>query len=779
VRTTFASAATVNFARACKVHFQTLTRALFASRTLSLIDQAVVSGTSLFVTIAIGRFTVPSQLGIYALTASLIIALQNLQNALISAPYTIQRHRPSGTPAEHAGNALALCGLLSVIATIVMLLVAWIVDAQSEKPILEAAVWSLAAMAPFILLREFGRDFAFAHLQMSKVLFLDLGVAAAQVGILSYLAWSGLLSPATALTGIGAACGLTGLVWIYLDRKRFLVRANRLAEALRQSWRLGRWILANQLTLVAQVNLSYWLTVVIAGTAATGIYAACMCVASLANPLVLGLSNIMFAQATLAFKQGGYAKLRHDAFQETLLLGVTMSGFCLVIVFAGEEVLHLFFTQKAYVGHGDVLVALAVWQLAHAVGIPPSNALAAMEHVRLNFYIGLGGTCITVVLIAVLMIQWGLLGAAIGLLIGSAARSATRWVVFLTITEAAAPSMSSSSNAEAATRVLRQFMKRDDGQQLEMAQIDVGSQAHVFTMRSRARQPVWLTHRDLVVKLYKPEKDGRNSAASEQCDSLLVLHDAIHGLTVQGWKILVSEPLHVSESPPALVMTMVPGRKLNLCLETGEQFTRETMDSAALAIAVAMQRCWSAKGFHGDLAFHNIMCDVESRRLSFVDAGALENCCKYEGVIRSWNPAVHDLAHILCDVSSNVKHAIVNRGAHARSQYFSTKLLWAWIESIDSVEEKRRMLDELRDCTRLHIRASSLSISPHGLWLAITRWIALRRVDTLLNRMRTQIALPSQALRAVCMDQDVPRLSLPMCKGATGEVRQNWSRGLS
>ena len=757
MRRTIAAAAAGTVAQPyIMMRFHTLTRTLFATRTLSLIDQAVVSGTSLFVTIAIGRYTVPSQLGIYALTASLIIALQNLQNSLISAPYTIQRHRSSGTPAEHAGSALALCGLLSMIAMIVMLLVAWIVDAQNEKPILEAAVWVLAAMAPFILLREFGREFAFAHLQMSKVLLLDLGVAAAQVVILGSLAWSDLLSPATALMGIGAACGVVGLVWIYLDRKRFLVRANGLFETMRHSWRLGRWILANQLTLVAQVNLSYWLAFAIAGTSATGIYAACMCVASLANPLVLGLSNLMFAQATLAFKDGGYAKLRHDAFQETLLLGVTMTVFCLVIVFAGEEVLQLFFSQKAYGGHSDILVALALWQLVHAIGIPPSNALAAMERVRINFYTGLAATCIAVVFIGLLMVVWGLLGAAIGLLIGSAARSAMRWVVFLTITDTVAHSTSSSSNAEAATRALRQFTKRDDRQRLEITQIDVGSQAHIFTVQSQDRQPVWLTHRGLVVKLYKHNKDAGNSAtATEQRDSLLALHQAIHGRTVHGWKILVSEPLHVSQSPPALVMTMVPGRKLSLCLETDERFTHEAMDSAALAIASAMQRCWSAEGVHGDLAFHNILCDVEARELSFVDAGVLADCCKYEGAIRNWNPAVHDLAHILCDVSSNVRQAIVNRGAHVRSQHFCAKLLRAWIDSIGPVEEKRRMLDELHDCTRLHIRASGSSISPHGLWHAVTRRIALRRLDKIMNRMRTQIMVPPEPAQDMCTDREV------------------------
>ena len=90
VPTTIAAVATISVGYIGNMRrFQALAGALVASRTLSLLDQAVVSGTSLFVTVVIGRFTVPSQLGIFALTASLIIALQNVQNALISSPYTI------------------------------------------------------------------------------------------------------------------------------------------------------------------------------------------------------------------------------------------------------------------------------------------------------------------------------------------------------------------------------------------------------------------------------------------------------------------------------------------------------------------------------------------------------------------------------------------------------------------------------------------------------------------------------------------------------------------
>jgi tRNA A-37 threonylcarbamoyl transferase component Bud32 len=320
--------------------------------------------------------------------------------------------------------------------------------------------------------------------------------------------------------------------------------------------------------------------------------------------------------------------------------------------------------------------------------------------------------------------------------------------------------------------VLREFAQIDGARRLEIAQIDVGSQAHVFTVQSQARQPVWLTHRRLVIKLYKQDDVHNSAAAIAQRDSLLVLHDAIHDFTVHGWTILVPKPLHVSESPPALIMTMVPGRKLNLCLESGDQFTHEAMDSAARAIAAAMQRCWSARGFHGDLAFHNILCDVQARTLSFVDAGAVTNCCKCDGLVRSWSPAVHDLAHILCDVGSNMKNALVHRAAHVRSQHFSTNLLRACINTIGPVNEKQMMLDELRECSKLHVRAIGSSGAPHGFWHAVTRWIAWRRINAILNRIQADVALPSIRVEGLDAAPGILRVCVLMCEEPAREGHQ-------
>ena len=78
-------------------------RIISGAHALALADQAVVSATSFLTTVLIARWTGPSQLGAYAIGISLVASLLAVQDSLILLPYSIQRHHPVGTPAEHAG----------------------------------------------------------------------------------------------------------------------------------------------------------------------------------------------------------------------------------------------------------------------------------------------------------------------------------------------------------------------------------------------------------------------------------------------------------------------------------------------------------------------------------------------------------------------------------------------------------------------------------------------------------------------------------------------------
>ena len=369
------------------------------THTLALADQAIVSGASFLTTILIARWTFPSELGLYSIGISLLISSLAIQESLISLPYTIQQGQPIGTRAEHAGSALALCGLMSALGIVVLASTALGLTAGNIDPKLVAMIWVLAAVAPFALVREFGRQFAFAHLRTGQALILDAAVATIQLAGLGWLGWTGRISGAAACAVLGVACALVAIVWLYLAHRNFVIRREQISATMLQSWTIGKWLFANQITVSVQGYVAYWLLAALAGMTATGVYAACMSVVLFANPLIMGLGNILTPRSVLALQKGGGARLRLQVIRDSLLLGAAMTLFCLLALFAGEDVLRLLYHGDPYEGRGYTLLVLALAMLVMAIGMPAGGALESMQRPREVFWTGLFGAVITILLV--------------------------------------------------------------------------------------------------------------------------------------------------------------------------------------------------------------------------------------------------------------------------------------------------------------------------------------------------------------------------------------------
>ena len=162
-------------------------------------------------------------------------AVPSWQEALVTRPYSIQLHRPLATPAEHAFGTLVLSCLLSVTGVCVLSATALALSAFGAHGELTEISWVLAATMPFVLLREFARRFAFAHLKMFQALMLDGTVAALTLALLAWLGWTGQLSAVTALGALGFSCGLGAAGWSYLARREFAFGFGELRATAKQS----------------------------------------------------------------------------------------------------------------------------------------------------------------------------------------------------------------------------------------------------------------------------------------------------------------------------------------------------------------------------------------------------------------------------------------------------------------------------------------------------------------------------------------------------------------
>jgi O-antigen/teichoic acid export membrane protein len=88
------------------------------------------------------------------------------------------------------------------------------------------------------------------------------------------------------------------------------------------------------------------------------------------------------------------------------------------------------YAGKDYEGHGQTVAVLGLATFVSAIGMPASNALAAMERPRAIVAVSALAAAVTVGLVWWLMTGWGLSGAAYGVLAGNVVGSVGLWVGF-------------------------------------------------------------------------------------------------------------------------------------------------------------------------------------------------------------------------------------------------------------------------------------------------------------------------------------------------------------
>jgi O-antigen/teichoic acid export membrane protein len=173
-----------------------------------------------------------------------------------------------------------------------------------------------------------------------------------------------------------------------------------------------------------------WLTALI-DVRMTAIYAACLSVVGLANPIVQGLYNTLAPQAVLAWRSAGAEGLLRKSWHDLGLLAAVMGAFCIAIVVGAETAIQWLFPAVEYRGYGHVTWVLAFAASVAALGIPASNGLATMGGARTAAGITTACSALHWMLVPLALSRYGLLGAAYATLASSTVWTSARWTAFL------------------------------------------------------------------------------------------------------------------------------------------------------------------------------------------------------------------------------------------------------------------------------------------------------------------------------------------------------------
>jgi O-antigen/teichoic acid export membrane protein len=719
---------------------------LSKDHVLSLADQAVVSTAGFLTTVLIARWSGSIQLGFYAVVMSLLFSLVTCQDSLIMEPYLIQRYYPQGTPAERAGASLVLSALYSVASTCALAIAALAFYVSGGGAEMVMMIWAIAGVAPFALLRNFARRFWFARSEFVSALVLDTAIAVFQLTWLGWLAATGRMSALCACVAVGGTYAIAAMGWLYYVRREFVIRMTYVRIVLKQTWALGKWLLAGQITAQLPGNLIYWLLLTSLGAVATGVFAACMSIVGFVNPLLQGLRNSVMPQLVLAWKNGSEPGLWQAAIHNTKVIAALTAPISLAVAVAGEPIMRVLYRGNEFAGHGHELTVLALSGFCASLGIPASIALATMERPRAIVAITTTAAGVTLALAWIFMQEWGLLGVIYGLLGGSLFGTVGRWLALFTrVAKSCAP----ASDSTAAMRAVQEVTKcAADG--LAITRLGVGDHAETFLIQSK--NPKLFPNEDaLAVKVYKAEAVLTLAMARAQFKSLLRLHEVLDGRNINGWRISVPNPLHLCESPLALVMTAARGRQIEYYASRCDSSISKTLIDAARTCALAMQQCWAIGQRHGDLWLANILLDLENKEISFIDAGTIEACsiCNDGTNVRT----AREIAHLLCQDATDISGLFGRSAVRTAKEAFVEHFLLATIENVDVPEERQVILNEIWFWAKRHLQPYlGTSWSIQVIWFRFVYQVATYRIRWLLKRLETQ--------SKVQVEQDVSELEV-------------------
>jgi len=404
-------------------------RQMVRSGMFSIFDQAVVNGTSFVTTLLIARSCLQEELGVYSLAWTIVLFLTALQANLITVPYTMYCHRRSGAAlAEYAGSTLAHQLITSLGAVACFLGLSVLLSFGLGPARMRPAAWVLLGVVPFLLLRDYARRFAFAHLALATAVTIDVVTAVLQLGSLLALREFGLLSAGTAYAAMGMACAVAGLCWWFLDRQPMRFSRVRFLADWKRNWSFGRWAMLSQLTSVAFYALP-WLLASVHGEAATGELHACNSLVGLSSLFIIGLNNLLVPKAARAFGQQGAHALFGVLRLATFWVVVVLGGLCVGTYFAGNSLAEIIYGTK-YAGTGALLTVLALATLTDSMGIVASTGMWAIDRPGTGMIGDVAQVLVALGVALWLVFPLGTMGIAIALLAGRTTGALVRWLTF-------------------------------------------------------------------------------------------------------------------------------------------------------------------------------------------------------------------------------------------------------------------------------------------------------------------------------------------------------------
>lgn len=383
-------------------------------------DQALFAGSNFLLNIMLVRWLTAAEYGAFAIAYTVYIFIDTVHTGLLTEPMLVfgagRFEKRSG---PYLGALLCGHGGLTVVAGMV-LAAAGIYFHLAGSGVFAAALFGLALAQPLMLYNQLMRRAAYVRRRPrlatagSSIYLLAVGASL----FILYQLWG--ISIFAALLIMAAASLAAGFFVANGLGVRFqTVEAPLRREVMRRHWQYGRWAVATGVLTWVPGNAYLLIVSAWGGLADAGILKALL---NLVQPVLHAnhaLAALLVPELVKAREAGNFQQV---AGLTTVGLGTAALVYWGLIGFFGTDIAAWLY-NASYESHALVLWLLGALPVVEALRIVLLSAIRAMERPDGIFWAYLAATLVTLTAGLALAVWYGLIGAALGMLLSTFAAS--------------------------------------------------------------------------------------------------------------------------------------------------------------------------------------------------------------------------------------------------------------------------------------------------------------------------------------------------------------------
>jgi len=281
----------------------------FNSKSISFIDQMLVSLSNFFFTFLLIKFLGLEIFGQFTFLWLLLLLINSIQNAYLISPMLTNASKKGLSTIDlfYGGVFFQQIIFTVFIFFVVHFVFKFFGDYISLYPVSKYAI-SFPLVVAATQLHQFLRRLLFSKELYFKALLSDFIAYLFLFTFVIYLYFKSQLNIETIFWSFFISFSIGGIVnFSIIFTLKF--KLNSTFKFIKENWIIGKWMLASSLMLWFSGNLWIINAGIILGPVILGVVRACQTIISVANPIFLSFENIAPGEASRKFKLGGINKM--------------------------------------------------------------------------------------------------------------------------------------------------------------------------------------------------------------------------------------------------------------------------------------------------------------------------------------------------------------------------------------------------------------------------------------------------------------------------------------